>query len=358
MFHITSLFPARPRLERAGAAAVATLLLACGLEAQSAQAPADAGKHLATVDGKPITQAEVLENAAAQLENVEAQKLQCEIQADQSRHQVMDQAVRGLVRERLVEEAAAKASLGRDEWFQQELDRRQEAISEEEITEFFERNRNRMRNANRDQIGPQIRQYLATEALYAGLEEGRDIDYNLDPFRLEVAATGPSKGPETAPVTVVEFSDFQCPYCKQVVPTMEQALARYEGKLRLVFRQYPLTSIHPQAYKAAEASLCAADQGKFWELHDAMFADQAALDVPALEGKAKDLGLDVAAFSSCVSSGKYTEQVREDLKAGSAAGVTGTPAFFVNGRPLSGAIGLDRLSEIVDEELARAKSGS
>lgn len=353
----------RSRWERTGLGLLACLLLACGVEAQSAQptqsarSSGSADKQLATVDGKPITEAEVLETAAAQLESVDAQRLQCQLQADQNRHQVLDQAVRGVVRERLAEEAAAKASLGREEWFQQELDRRQAAITEEEITAFFEQNRNRMRNANRDQIAPQIRQFLATEALYAGLEDGREIDYMLDPFRIEVAADGPAKGPAAAPVTVVEFSDFQCPYCKQVVPTIDQALAKYDGKIRVVFRQYPLTSIHPQAFKASEASLCAHDQGKFWELHDLMFEEQSALDIAALEDKAKRLGLDEAKFSSCLSSGKYEAQVQADLKAGIAAGVSGTPAFFVNGRPLSGAIGLERLSEIVDEELARAQGG-
>jgi protein-disulfide isomerase len=356
MHPIPSLF-GRRRFARAGVGVIATLALACGLEAQSARTGDAGDERLATIDGKPILESEVLEKAAGQLDNVEAQRLQCELQADQTRHQVMDQAVRGLVRDRLTEEAAAKANLGKDEWFQQELDRRQETIGEDEVTEFFERNRSRLRNANRDQIAPQIRQYLATEQLYAALEEGRDIDYLLDPFRIEVAADGPAKGPASAPVTVVEFSDFQCPYCKQVVPTIEQALEKYEGKIRVVFRQYPLTSIHPQAFKAAEASLCAADQGKFWELHDVMFEEQKALDVPELEEKAKRLGLDAEAFSSCLSSGKYTEQVQADLKAGVAAGVSGTPAFFVNGRPLSGAIGLDRLSEVVDEELARAKGG-
>jgi protein-disulfide isomerase len=335
----------------------ATLLLACGVEAQSARSEAAGTKQLATIDGKPISESEVLAEAAPQLENVEAQRLQCQIQADQNRHQVMDQTVRNMVRERLVVEAAAKASLGRDEWLKQELDRRQEAITEEQITEFFERNRNRLRNANRDQIAPQIRQYLANEELYTALEDGRDIDYMLEPFRIAVDAVGPAKGPESAPVTVVEFSDFQCPYCKQVVPTIEQALERYDGKVRVVFRQYPLTSIHPQAFKAAEASLCAADQGKFWELHDVMFAEQNALDVPALQEKAKRIGLDEAAFSTCLESGKYTAQVQADLRSGSAAGVSGTPAFFVNGRPMSGAIGLEALSQVIDEELARVKGG-
>lgn len=356
MMHPVSFLPARRRWERAGVGLFATLLLACGVEAQSARSDSSA-KQLATIDGKPISEAEVLEKAAPQLENVEAQRLQCQLQADQSRHQVMDQAVRGMVRERLVEDAAAKASLGRDEWFQQELDRRQEAITEDQVTEFFERNRNRLRNANRDQIAPQIRQYLATEELYTALEDGRDIDYMLEPFRLDVAAEGPAKGAASAPVTVVEFSDFQCPYCKQVVPTIEQALERYDGKVRVVFRQYPLTSIHPQAFKAAEASLCAADQGKFWELHDLMFAEQNQLDVPALQDKAKRIGLDEAAFATCLESGKHEEQVRADLKAGSAVGVSGTPAFFVNGRPMSGAIGLEALSQVIDEELARVKGG-
>ena len=351
MMHSFQSVPARRRWERAGVGVLATLVLACGLEAQSTRSEAGGDKRLATIDGKPISEAEVLERAAPQLDGVDAQRLQCQLQADQSRHQVMDQAVRGLVRERLAEEAAAKAGVSRDEWFQQELDRRQEAISEEQVTEFFERNRNRLRNANRDQIAPQIRQYLATEELYSSLEENRDIDYLLDPFRIEVAAEGPAKGPASAPVTVVEFSDFQCPYCKQVVPTVEQALEKYDGKIRVVFRQYPLTSIHPQAFKAAEASLCAADQNKFWELHDLMFEEQSALDEAALQEKAKRLGLDEAAFATCLSTGKYTAQVQGDLKAGTAAGVTGTPAFFVNGRPLSGAQPFEAFQRVIDEEL-------
>lgn len=354
----SSLFSiARPCWERAGACAIAVLLLACGLEAQSADA---SDKKLATIDGTPITEAQVLESAEAQLDNVEAQRLQCELQADQSRHQVMEQAVRNMVREQLVQGAATKAGVSRDDWYKAELDRLQAEVDEAEVTDFFERNKGRLRNANRDQIAPQIRQYLATEELYTSLEAGRDIDYLLEPFRVEVAAEGPSKGPASAPVTVVEFSDFQCPYCKQVVPTIEQAVAKYGDKIRVVFRQYPLSSIHPQAFKAAEASLCAAEQNKFWELHDAMFQEQSAasLDVAALETKARELGLDGEKFSACLSSGKYEDQVRADLKAGVAAGVSGTPAFFVNGRPLSGAIGLESLSQVVDEELARANGGS
>ena len=191
--------------------------------------------------------------------------------------------------------------------------------------------------------------------LYASLEKGRDIDYLLEPFRIQVAADGPSKGPASAPVTVIEFSDFQCPYCKQVVPTIEQAIAKYGDKIRVVFRQYPLTSIHPQAFKAAEASLCAAEQGKFWELHDRMFANQQKLGVDDLKKHAADLKLDTAKFNKCLDSGEKASVVQADLADGKKVGVTGTPAFFINGILLSGAQPFEEFKSIIDEELKTAQ---
>ena len=122
-------------------------------------------------------------------------------------------------------------------------------------------------------------------------------------------------------------------------------------KVRIVFRQFPLTSIHPQAQKAAEASLCAADQDKFWEMHDAMFQDQSNLQIDKLKEKAASLGLDTEVFNGCIDSSKYTEKVAEDLQEGSRAGVTGTPAVFINGRFLSGAQPFETLAKIIEEEL-------
>ena len=158
-------------------------------------------------------------------------------------------------------------------------------------------------------------------------------------------------GPIDAPVTIVEFSDFQCPFCSRVIPTLKQIEESYGDKVRLVFRQFPLHRLHPQAQKAAEASLCADDQGKFWEMHDAMFADQRGLAVDSLKAKAAELELDTATFDECLDSGKYAERIETDLAEGAAVGVTGTPAMFINGRFLSGAVPYEQIAAVIDQEL-------
>ncbi|HYY53594.1 MAG TPA: thioredoxin domain-containing protein, partial [Myxococcales bacterium] len=165
-------------------------------------------------------------------------------------------------------------------------------------------------------------------------------------------AKGPARGPANAPVTIVEFSDFQCPYCGREYPVIERLMKEYDGKVRLVFRQYPL-DFHQQAGKAAEASLCAADQGKFWELHDKMFTHQDKLAVTDLKGYAKSLGMDAAKFEKCLDSGEKKTLVDEDLKAGNAAGVSGTPAFFINGIFINGAQPYEQMKQAVDRELRK-----
>jgi protein-disulfide isomerase len=206
-----------------------------------------------------------------------------------------------------------------------------------------------------------VRQFLVQqrngEARTALLGELRDkyaVSSKLEPLRVEVAATGPAVGPEGAPVTIVEFSDFQCPYCARIVPTLKQVQEEYGDKVRLVFRQFPLESIHPNAQKAAEASLCAGEQGKFWEMHDLMFEEQQQLAMEELKEKAVRLELDAEAFGECVDSSRFAEQVADDLREGSTAGVSGTPAMFINGRFLNGAQPFEAIAKVVDEELERA----
>jgi protein-disulfide isomerase len=168
---------------------------------------------------------------------------------------------------------------------------------------------------------------------------------------VEVAAEGePAKGPADAPVTIVEFSDFECPYCSRVVPTLDRVKEEYGDRVRLVFKQYPLPN-HANAQKAAEASLCAHDQGEFWAMHDAMFADQRNLGPDGLAAMAEEIGLEMEAFRQCLSSGKYEAAVKEDLDDGLAVGVSGTPAMFVNGRMISGAVPYEEIAQVVDEEL-------
>ena len=176
----------------------------------------------------------------------------------------------------------------------------------------------------------------------------------LEPPRVVVAAEGPARGAaEGAPVTIIEFSDFQCPYCRKVVPTIQQVLARYPDQVRFVYRHFPLGS-HGRARPAAEASMCADEQGKFWAFHDRLFQSPNALSDADLLRYAGELGLDQAAFTKCVEEGRFAAQVDRDLQAGREAGVTGTPAFFVNGVLISGSKPAEEFFELIDSELARA----
>jgi protein-disulfide isomerase len=148
----------------------------------------------------------------------------------------------------------------------------------------------------------------------------------------------PAQGPEDAAVTIIEFSDFQCPYCARFdAETLPQILSNYGDRVRFVYRDFPLTSLHQYAVKAAEASECADDQGAYWKYHDLLFQNQSALDDASLKNYAASLGLDTAAFNQCLDSDSNMSEIQKDYQDGIAAGVQGTPAFFVNGVLISGA---------------------
>lgn len=163
----------------------------------------------------------------------------------------------------------------------------------------------------------------------------------------------PAIGPEDAPVLIVEFSDFQCPYCARfATETLGQILETYGDQVRFVYRDFPLTNIHPHARKAAEAAQCAHEQGHYWEYHDLLLQNQEALDIDSLKGYAQQLGLDTDAFDQCLDSGEYASEVQNDLAQGQDYGVTGTPSFFINGRLLRGARPFSDFQAIIEEELA------
>ena len=155
----------------------------------------------------------------------------------------------------------------------------------------------------------------------------------------DVATEGrPQRGADDAPITIVEFTDYECPFCGRYIrDTYPALMAEYGDRMKYVVRNFPLSSIHPNARKAAEAAECAFDQGRFWEYHDALFQNQGALDVPSLKAYAEELGLDVETFSTCLDSGAKREVVAADHRDALAHGVNGTPTFFVNGRMLVGA---------------------
>ena len=171
--------------------------------------------------------------------------------------------------------------------------------------------------------------------------------------RYEVASEGfPSIGPENAPITIVEFSDYQCPFCRRWHEDVYQPLLNaYPGKIKLVYRQLPLTSIHPDAFPAAEAAMCAGDQNAYWPFHDKLFSND-SLGSAAYTQYAQDLALDMTAFESCITERKYQEAVQADLDFAVNLGVRSTPTFFINGLAVVGAQPLDVFKQVIDKELA------
>src|SRR3989344_669154 len=162
------------------------------------------------------------------------------------------------------------------------------------------------------------------------------------------------RGNISAPITLVEFSDFECPFCERHTPTLEKILLDYKDKLRLVYKHYPLVSIHPNAQKAAEASECASEQGKFWEYHDMLFANQkSGLSVDKFKSWAVQLGLSANQFNNCLDTSKYKSKVETDLAEGSSKGVTGTPGTFVNGELVEGAVPYDTFKAKIDALLSK-----
>ena len=163
----------------------------------------------------------------------------------------------------------------------------------------------------------------------------------------------PVEGDPNAPVTIIEFSDFQCPYCgkfyKETLPQITETYIE-TGKVKLVFRDFPL-NFHQYAQKASEAAECADEQGKFWEYHNILFENQDALTIDDLKQYASDLNLDTEQFNECLDSGKYEEEVKSDMEDGSSYGVSGTPAFFINGQLLSGAQPFSAFQSVIEQEL-------
>ena len=177
-----------------------------------------------------------------------------------------------------------------------------------------------------------------------------------DPKRRYAVETqgAPSRGPDSAEVTIVEFGDFQCPFCGRVTPTLDQIEKRYGDRVRIVFKHLPLT-IHPKALAAHAAAEAAHRQGRFWEMHDAIFAKQRELEPAKLAEHARQLGLDMEKFQADLSSPELMDRIDADAAEARGLGVTGTPAFFVNGLFLSGAQPFRAFRRVIDQELRAAE---
>jgi protein-disulfide isomerase len=324
-------------------------------ESSAAPAVANPEAPLARIGGETITAGEVEKTARPQIARMEAEH------AEQV-HNVRTQTLDGMIDKRLLEAKAKKENITVDQLVQRDITSKVNTPPDPELHAAYDKMKAQGRQLPPfEQIKTELANFLkersAEEVRKGYMEKLRaeaKVQVMLPPLllpKVAVAADGPAMGEQKAPVTIVEFSDYQCPFCSRAEETVKKVLDQYKGKVRLVFRDYPLP-FHPQAQKASEAAHCAGDQGKYWQMHEKLFANQSALGVPQLKDHAKGLGLDAAKFDKCLDSGEKAKIVETSKKAGDEAGVNGTPAFFINGRPLSGAREFEKFKEIIDYELA------
>jgi protein-disulfide isomerase len=338
---------------------VILLALACSTPAQQPAAPAvPTGSEVAArVGARTITVKELDERWRRDQPTEQAQAIQ---QLYDGRKAALD----GIVADMLVEQAAKAKGQTPDQYRDAEVSRRMTPVTDGQVAAFFAQNQAQMQGRPLEQMGPAIRQYLeeqqrtnAFQAMVAELRKaGPAVNVVLDAprYTVNVAADDPVLGAANAPVTLVEFSDFQCPFCARVMPTLKKVKEAYGDRVRIVWKDFPLTTIHPQAFKAAEAAQCAREQGKFWELHDQLFANQQELQPGDLKKYAAAVGVDVAKFNACFDASKYGERVQQQMQAGNQLGVQSTPSIFINGRLVSGAQPYEVFTAIIDDELQRA----
>jgi protein-disulfide isomerase len=317
--------------------------------AQNADTPKPK-QPVATVDGQPIYDADLAPSVEGQLQPLRNQE-----------YEIKRKALDSLIEQKMLEAAAKKKGLTTDKLLDQEVSSKVPDPTDAElqgyyvglgrVTQPFAEVKTKLRDSYKQAKVRQAREdYLKTlraDSNVVVLLSAPRVEVAHDPARL--------RGNPKAPVMIVEFSDYQCPYCHQVEPTVKQVLAKYGDKVSLSYRDFPLTAIHSQAMISAEASRCALEQGKFWEYHDQLFT-ASKLEKDDLIGYARNLKLDEKQFESCLSSEKYKADIDKDTEEGRKAGVTGTPGFFINGVALSGAQGQDAFARVIDDELARKSS--
>jgi protein-disulfide isomerase len=229
------------------------------------------------------------------------------------------------------------------------------------VESLYTQNRARFSGRSKDEAVAEIEKALKAqersrlvEAFTAQLREKALVRISLEPPReaMPLSAAAPALGPSGAPVTIIEFTDYQCPYCHRAQSTIEKVMSQYSGKVRLVHRDFPLDG-HAQAFPAARAAYCAGEQGRFWDYHHSLMTDRGDLSGGDLLARAGTLKLDSTAFSSCLGSHRHDTTIQESLEAGIKAGVTGTPSYFINGRMLTGARPFGDFKEVIEAELGR-----
>ncbi len=313
------------------------------------------GEVLAVVNGTPITERDVRQAAGLDLARLEEQV-----------YELKKQQLDSLVARRLMEAEATRRGVTLEALEETEIGSRIAPVTEAEIDAFVEANRARIRG-DATQLRPQIRDFLREQKVQArrdavveSLRKAATVEVRLEapaPFRAVVDVEGaPVRGSATAPVTIVEYSDFHCPFCRRVQPTLMALLEKYKGQVRLVYKHLPLDSLHPEARRVSEAAWCAGQQDRFWQFHDAVYADSSSDASDAtLARYATTAGLDAAKFTACLAAPEAKAAVERDARQGEALGLNSTPGFFVNGREVRGAQPADVFAAIIDEELRGAR---
>ena len=304
-------------------------------------------KPVATIQGQNIYEEQLLpliEGSLRQLRNQE--------------YDLKSRALEKLLNQRLLQAEARKKRTTAEEVLREEADSKVREPTSSELEAYYQAHKGRferpleeMRLRLRVEIVKE-RVQRAREEFYERLRQQAGVTILLRPPRWEIDYDPARiRGNPRATVTIVEFSDFQCPFCQRAYSVVKELLSKYEGKVKLAYRDFPLRQAHPGSQRAAEAARCAGEQGKFWEYHDLLFSTSQEVHRAEWIENARTLKLDETLFETCLSSGKFKPQIEEDLQAGRNAGVTGTPAFFINGILISGAQPASAFEKVIEAEL-------
>jgi len=303
---------------------------------------------LATVGGRSIT-----------LNEVEVRMKPRLVEIDNQRYEILRDGLDEIIADEVLKQEAKSRGITVEVLEDREIVKKTTAPTEEEIKQVYEENKEALNNAPYETAKPYIIDVLKQQN--ATVRKGELVDQLRKKYKAQIALRPPvvevgtggraARGGANAPVTIISFSDYECPYCKRAETTVEQVITTYGDKVKFVHRDFPL-SFHQHAQQAAEAARCAEAQGKFWEYHKKLFASE-DLSTAKLKAMAKETGLDQKKFDECLDKQQFKDAVAKDMADGSAVGVSGTPAFFINGRMLSGAQPFDKFQEVIDEELAQ-----
>jgi protein-disulfide isomerase len=279
----------------------------------------------------------------------------------QQMYDMKSKALDTLIFDILAEQAAEAEGITKDEWLQVNVKSKTENPSEEEIKKVMDQYRSRLAKDDaqaRQQVVGFLKQQSTNvheQKVRRELADKAGVVILLEPPRVQPVVTAEStmRGPFDAPVTLIEYTDFECPFCSRVQGTLQEVRKRYGDSVNMVFKNLPL-AMHKQARFAAEAALCAGDQDGFWPLHDWLFANFKNISKETVMAQVEELGLDVDQVNACLDEGKYAAEIDEDTKEANSFGITGTPGFVINGRVLTGAQPIDAFVKIIDDELRRA----